>query len=205
VATPPRRRALAPPEPRLAAPHAPGPNARHYVHRIGPQEVLRRPPDLQARIPKPLPGYRRALEPDVRLARGERPLEFRQARPPRLAAAICRSHLSAAAGIPPLRFARGGVALGAGSHEQIARIAAVARACPTKRIAIEGHAADGSTHYNRWLSEERARAVADRLVAAGVHPRRLKPVGLADAEPRANPRFPRGRALNRRVEFVILP
>jgi outer membrane protein OmpA-like peptidoglycan-associated protein len=77
-------------------------------------------------------------------------------------------------------------------------------------VQVNGHTDSvGSAAANRQLSDRRARAVVDRLVAAGVDTGRLQPRGFGEAQPiapNANPDGsddPDGRARNRRVEVVI--
>ena len=61
----------------------------------------------------------------------------------------------------------------------------------------------GEYGVNRFLSEQRAAAVIDALVAGrGVESGRLRPVGVAFAAPVASNKTEEGRVLNRRVELV---
>jgi peptidoglycan-associated lipoprotein len=66
-------------------------------------------------------------------------------------------------------------------------IAANARALaekPNFRVMIEGHADErGSTEYNLTLGDERARAVKDALVAAGVNAARLSTTSFGKEKP----------------------
>ena len=74
------------------------------------------------------------------------------------------------------------------------------------KIQVVGHTdAQGTPEYNLDLSTRRARAVIDQLEAHGVDPSRLEPVGLGEDTPTATNRTARGRALNRRVEFLVVP
>ncbi|MFY0566484.1 OmpA family protein [Archangium lansingense] len=77
---------------------------------------------------------------------------------------------------------------------------------PTRRIRIEGHSdnQESAEGARRQLSEARARAVAELLIAAGVEPSRLETEGLADSRPKAPNFTARGRQLNRRVELLVL-
>ena len=54
------------------------------------------------------------------------------------------------------------------------------------------------------MSEARAKAVAEALARSGVDPSRIETAGLGDTRPKAPNLIPRGRELNRRVEFVLL-
>lgn len=75
---------------------------------------------------------------------------------------------------------------------------------PKMRIEIQGHTDNqGSSSYNRRLSERRAKAVVDYLVGKGVNARRLHYKGWGDSKPIADNSTEEGRARNRRVTFVI--
>ncbi|MEO0731001.1 MAG: OmpA family protein, partial [Pseudomonadota bacterium] len=63
--------------------------------------------------------------------------------------------------------------------------------------------ASGPAAMNQRLSEERANAVRNALVAAGVTSVRLVSEGRGEAQPIASNRTPEGRARNRRIEFEI--
>jgi len=70
-------------------------------------------------------------------------------------------------------------------------------------ISIEGHtSAEGDESYNQGLSERRAQAVVDGLVALGVDPARLSAAGFGEGRPIASNDDENGRAMNRRVEVV---
>jgi OmpA-OmpF porin, OOP family len=74
-----------------------------------------------------------------------------------------------------------------------------------KRVRIEGHTDNqGNPERNLQLSKERAQAVAAHLIKAGIDASRLEVEGYGDTRPIAPNLTPRGRELNRRVEFVIL-
>ena len=72
-------------------------------------------------------------------------------------------------------------------------------------IRIEGHTDNtGEAKYNKQLSEARANAVMEYLVAKGVGKDRLVAVGYGYDRPLATNDTEEGRAKNRRVEFVIV-
>lgn len=74
-----------------------------------------------------------------------------------------------------------------------------------KRIRVEGHTDNrGKKESNQKLSEDRARAVADYLIAQGIDAQRIESVGYGDSKPVAPNLTARGRELNRRVEFIVL-
>lgn len=72
------------------------------------------------------------------------------------------------------------------------------------RVYITGHTdATGPQELNDRLSLQRARAVADYLVAAGVNPERLYVRGAGSEMPIADNSTMMGRAANRRVEIEL--
>ena len=77
---------------------------------------------------------------------------------------------------------------------------------PTIMVEIQGHTDSiGSDKYNQQLSERRAQAVVDYLVRElGIDSGRLTAKGYGESRPVADNSTEDGRALNRRVEFVIL-
>lgn len=71
------------------------------------------------------------------------------------------------------------------------------------RFSVEGHTdSDGAEATNQKLSEERAKAVMDKLIEMGIDPSRLKSLGFGQSKPIADNSSPEGKAQNRRVEFV---
>lgn len=92
------------------------------------------------------------------------------------------------------------------SDSLLDEIASVIRANPQlKRLRIEGHAsAEGDASANRKLSEARAQAVRDQLVARGVPEDVLEAEGYGADNPIATNDTEEGREKNRRVEIDIL-
>jgi len=76
----------------------------------------------------------------------------------------------------------------------------------TIRVEIQGHTdSKGSDGYNLTLSDKRAWSVVNYLVQNfGIAMNRLTAKGYGEARPIATNETDSGRALNRRVEFVIL-
>ncbi len=73
-----------------------------------------------------------------------------------------------------------------------------------KRIRVEGHTDNvGGDNYNMDLSSRRARSVMNYMVGKGVAAPRLTSKGFGFRKPKASNATPRGRAINRRVEFII--
>jgi outer membrane protein OmpA-like peptidoglycan-associated protein len=76
---------------------------------------------------------------------------------------------------------------------------------PGVRVLVEGHTDDsGNAAYNVDLSHRRARSVVTYLVARGVPAAQLDFTGHGASRPLAPNDSPEGRALNRRVEFLLM-
>ena len=77
---------------------------------------------------------------------------------------------------------------------------------PNSVVQVIGHTDNtGDAGYNLDLSQRRAGAVANVLIASGTSSARVETVGRGESTPVASNLSPEGRALNRRVEIVILP
>ncbi len=77
---------------------------------------------------------------------------------------------------------------------------------PSILMTIEGHTDSiGSDAFNLALSNARAEAGVDYLVALGVQPERLLAVGYGETRPIADNGTASGRTQNRRLEFVLGP
>lgn len=72
-------------------------------------------------------------------------------------------------------------------------------------IRIDGHTDDvGSGQYNLDLSQRRARAILEYLGTRGVPAERLSPVGYGKKCPLLPNSTDEGRAINRRVDFILM-
>jgi outer membrane protein OmpA-like peptidoglycan-associated protein len=76
---------------------------------------------------------------------------------------------------------------------------------PGLHIQINGHTDNsGNAADNKTLSENRARAVTNYLVAKGIAQARLSFKGFGDTKPVADNTSPEGRAKNRRTELSVI-
>ena len=75
---------------------------------------------------------------------------------------------------------------------------------PETNITVIGHTdSKGTNMYNQTLSESRANSVIAYTTQNGVNNSRMTAIGKGETDPIATNNTTEGRALNRRVEFVI--
>jgi outer membrane protein OmpA-like peptidoglycan-associated protein len=75
---------------------------------------------------------------------------------------------------------------------------------PQMQISILGHTDNsGSNEYNLKLSKARAQSVVDYLITKGITKERLSYEGYGETKPVSDNDTDEGKALNRRVEFII--
>lgn len=103
-------------------------------------------------------------------------------------------------------FATGSSNLRSDLKRDLQTIAGNLQAYPDSTVQVIGHTdSDGDAAFNLGLSEDRAFAVADVLINAGVPGFRIQTIGRGEDQPIASNLTPEGKAQNRRVEIVILP
>jgi OmpA-OmpF porin, OOP family len=92
------------------------------------------------------------------------------------------------------------------SHSLLDDVARVLRTQPELgRIRIDGHTDDvGGDDYNLDLSRRRARSVYNYMVEHGVTASRLTFAGYGKACPVTSNQMEEGRAVNRRVDFILI-
>jgi outer membrane protein OmpA-like peptidoglycan-associated protein len=101
-------------------------------------------------------------------------------------------------------FETGQASLMPGAMTTVGRLAQFMGDYPERTVRIEGHTDSvGSDTLNQQLSEQRAAAVRDALVARGVDPGRIQTVGYGEARPVASNDTSGGRQQNRRIEVVV--
>ncbi len=85
------------------------------------------------------------------------------------------------------------------------QVAQVLNDFPKMRVSIEGHTDTvGGEAMNMRLSQSRAEAVRDYLVAKGISPDRLEAIGFGPTKPVASNKTAKGKAQNRRTEFRVI-
>jgi outer membrane protein OmpA-like peptidoglycan-associated protein len=102
-----------------------------------------------------------------------------------------------------IQFASGKSTILEESQPLIENIYVLLKTNPDYAISIEGHTDNvGKPDANKKLSEARAKAIKDALVAKGIDASRLSSVGWGQEKPVADNRSDEGKARNRRVEIV---
>lgn len=102
-------------------------------------------------------------------------------------------------------FAAGKAEVGPGAQRSVDKLADFLKAYPKRTVLIEGHSDNlGHEEYNLRLSQQRAEAVRDLLVARGVAAQRIRTKGYGSKFPVVDNDSAAGRQQNRRVEVIVL-
>lgn len=101
-------------------------------------------------------------------------------------------------------FATGRAELQPGATRTVDQLATVLRQYPERRVQIDGFTDNvGSDADNLTLSQRRAQAFAQALVARGIASERIVAQGRGESMPVADNGTPAGRQQNRRVEILF--
>lgn len=120
-----------------------------------------------------------------------------------LEAAPCRAAL-AELSTTPIRFEADDATIADESAPVLDALATTVLRCQGVVIEVGAHTDNlGIEELNRDRSRRRARAVVERLVAAGADPVAVTPVGYGGERPLAPNDSEENRARNRRIEFVV--
>ena len=107
--------------------------------------------------------------------------------------------------IEGIYFASGSSKIRKKSFKVLDAAAAVLKKWPTVHLRIEGHTDNrGKASANKKLSQARAEAVRDYMISKGLDASRLTAVGYGPDRPVASNKTSKGRAKNRRIEFVVV-
>ena len=109
--------------------------------------------------------------------------------------------------LAPIRFDTERAVLGAASVRALDEVGRALLARPGVRVEVQGHSdSTGDPGYNLRLSWARAQAVQQELLVRfpSLDPRRVVVRGYGDTRPVASNDTGEGRALNRRVELVVI-
>ncbi len=105
-----------------------------------------------------------------------------------------------------VQFETGLAVLKPESFKTLGQIVQIMIKYPDYNLSISGHTDNtGTPAKNQLLSEERAKACYEFLVGSGVNSKRMTHTGYGETRPIATNGSVEGRALNRRVEFKLVP
>ncbi|MCS6904023.1 MAG: OmpA family protein [Bacteroidia bacterium] len=91
------------------------------------------------------------------------------------------------------------------SYAQLNELAEVMKIRKNLKIIVEGHTDSvGNEKANQLLSQKRAEAVKNYLVAQKIDPSRIQAIGYGESRPVAENGTPEGRQKNRRTEVVVV-
>jgi OOP family OmpA-OmpF porin len=118
---------------------------------------------------------------------------------------LCGDLARRATGVKYVTFDTDKAEIKAGQAGPVEELLFVAQNCPALRFAIEGHTdSDANDAYNLDLSQRRANAIREYLVARGVAGNRVTAVGKGETSPVADNATEEGKALNRRIEIRLI-
>jgi len=107
--------------------------------------------------------------------------------------------------IKGISFQKGKAVIRKQSEAKLEKAVAVLQKYPSIRVKITGHtSSEGDPDFNSRLSEERADAVKQFMVDAGIDESRIETRGAGSDEPIADNKTEAGRSKNRRIEFKII-
>ena len=122
------------------------------------------------------------------------------------AAAQCNQKLKVVLGGSPISFKHDSDQLNLKSIQVLDQISKIVALCTNSVLAVRGHTDSlGPSEFNLQLSQRRANAVKSRLVLNGVDASAIEAFGFGESTPIASNETRKGRAENRRIEFIFLP
>ena len=120
--------------------------------------------------------------------------------------AQCNQKLKVVPGGTTISFKHDSDQLNLKSIQVLDQISKIVELCTNSVLEVGGHTDSlGPSDLNFLLSQRRANAVKSRLVLNGVDASSIKAVGFGESSPIASNETRKGRAENRRIEFIFLP
>ena len=120
--------------------------------------------------------------------------------------AECNQKLKEVLGGSTVSFKHDSDQLNLKSIQVLDQISKIMESCTNSVLEVGGHTDSlGPSDLNFQLSQRRANAVKSRLVLNGVDASSIEAVGFGESSPIASNETRKGRAENRRIEFIFLP
>ena len=106
-----------------------------------------------------------------------------------------------------IKFPVGQSILMPGTYTLMSKVQRAIRIFGEPQVVVEGHTdSTGSDEVNEHLSQQRAQAVMEYLIANKTLPsEKIIAVGYGSVRPLASNETPQGRAINRRIDVIITP
>lgn len=121
-----------------------------------------------------------------------------------LDALTCQNMMTGLLGKGRILFETGGSKISGDSTGLLDAVVYIAKSCPAAQIEVSGYTdSDGDDLANLDLSQKRANSVMNYLTDSGIASYRVRAMGYGEARPVATNDTEEGKALNRRIEFVI--
>ena len=175
---------------------APGPDAQIVAEL---PDVKTGGPDYPAAMGKITDEFESELPDGFKVATNE--IASRQEDQP-VTADQCRDLIQNVLTVGGIAFDGSKADLAEDSEGILDRASAVVARCPDAGVEVGAHSdSGGSSARNRDLTQTRAEAIVEYLVAAGVKRERLTAVGYGETKPIADNATATGKAVNRRIEF----
>ncbi len=122
-----------------------------------------------------------------------------------VSASECQALLEDVLADQKIEFSPGKSRISAKNTGLLTKLMDTVKRCGHVKIEIGGHTDwQGPARYNQALSQRRADAVLQALVARGARADNISAVGYGESQPIANNRTRTGRAANRRTDFKVL-
>ena len=126
------------------------------------------------------------------------------AAPPKIDSNVCEETIAGLLRDAKINFNTGSANISPSSFELLENITATAKRCADANFEVAGHTdSTGSLAGNMKLSEQRAQAVVNFLLKAGLPSTQFTAAGYGPNKPIADNNTKAGRAQNRRIEFRL--
>jgi OmpA-OmpF porin, OOP family len=117
----------------------------------------------------------------------------------------CLGSISELLSTGQINFEQAQSVIGSDSIPLLDKIVSILISCPDVKMVITGHTdTDGDDNANQALSSDRANAVKNYILNAGIANTRLSAIGYGEMQPLVANDSPENKAKNRRIEFRLV-